>query len=71
MNHFDIRLTAQELDYVANALAQRPWQEVNNLLSNIKEQISMQQNIAASETTGYVQQQSNGHDSNVSPINPN
>lgn len=47
MTHFDIRLTTQELDYLANTLAQRPWGEVNQLLANIKGQIDTQQKLAA------------------------
>ena len=45
-NYFDIRLTAQELDIVANALAQGPWNVVNALLINIKAQVEAQQREA-------------------------
>ena len=47
MNHFDIRLTTQELDYIANTLSQRPWAEVNTLLTNLKGQIDYQQKVEA------------------------
>lgn len=64
MNYFDIRLTPQELDYVANTLAARPWSEVNALLTNIKQQIDLQQKQAADAHTGV--QQINGHDQSAS-----
>ena len=44
--NFTITLAAHELDLVANALAQRPWAEVNTLLANIKGQIDQQQTSA-------------------------
>ena len=46
MNHFDIRLTTQELDIVANALSNAPWGVVNALLINIKAQVEAQQREA-------------------------
>ena len=60
INHFDIRLTPQELDLIANVLAQRPWQEVNALLSNLKAQVDMAQKQNADPHVGV--QQINGHD---------
>ena len=45
IQHFDIRLTTQELDYIANILAQQPWAQVNTLLANIKGQIDMAQKL--------------------------
>lgn len=64
MNHFDIRLTAQELDYLANTLAQRPWQEVHALLANIKQQIDYQQKVAA------MPQQGNGEVRDAAVLHP-
>ena len=55
INHFDIRLTPQELDYIANTLAQRPWHEVNAILTNIKAQIDFQQKAAQEPLTGDLQ----------------
>jgi hypothetical protein len=52
MNHFDIRLTPQELDFIANMLAQQPWAQVNALLTNIKSQIDYQQKAALMPATG-------------------
>lgn len=49
MNHFNIRLTAQEMDYIANVLTQRPWVEVNVLLANLKQQIEQAQKEAAED----------------------
>ena len=46
IQHFDIRLTPQELDVVANALTQAPWHVVNGLLNNIKAQVDQQQREA-------------------------
>lgn len=52
INHFDIRLTPQELDIVANALANMPWGQVNALLSNIKAQVDYQQKLANEPVMG-------------------
>ena len=61
--NFNVRLTDKELDYVANVLAQRPWQEVNVLLENIKGQVDMQQKLAAMPKDNPVQEiRPNGHD---------
>lgn len=38
MREITLTLSPQELDQVCNALAQRPWVEVNNLLQKIVEQ---------------------------------
>jgi hypothetical protein len=38
-----LKLQARELDTIANALAQRPWGEVNALLVNIQQQVTQQQ----------------------------
>jgi hypothetical protein len=75
LNHFDIRLTPQELDYIAGVLMDRPHREVAVLLSNIKNQIDYQQKAASEPVMGLagdvpqhlhaVQPQrplSNGHD---------
>jgi hypothetical protein len=67
MNKIDIQLTPQEMDYIANCLAQRPWAEVNALLANLKGQIDYQQKVEAEERVGMTQP--NGYD-NVSPIQP-
>ncbi len=52
IQHFDIRFTPQELDIVANALANMPWGQVNQLLSNIKAQVDYQQKAAAEPVMG-------------------
>lgn len=52
IQHFDIRLTPQELDFIANILAQQPWAQVNALLSNIKAQVDYQQKAAAEPVMG-------------------
>ena len=52
LNHFDIRLTPQELDQIANLLAQQPWHQVNALLGNIKAQVDYQQKAAQEPLTG-------------------
>jgi hypothetical protein len=36
-------VTAQELDYIANVLAQRPYAEVQGLIANISRQVQLQQ----------------------------
>ncbi len=59
--NFTITLAAHELDIVANALAQRPWAEVNALLANIKGQIDQQQ-APVPEVQLAPQQSGNGFD---------
>ncbi len=61
MNHFDIRLTTQELDYIANLLAQQPWAQVNALLSNIKGQIDMAQKLDQMRPVGEPTQEQVQH----------
>lgn len=55
LQHFDIRLTPQELDQIANLLAQQPWHQVNALLGNIKAQVDYQQKAAAEPMSGLAQ----------------
>ena len=43
MNKLVLSLEPKELDYIAQALAARPWAEVNALLANIQQQIVSQQ----------------------------
>jgi hypothetical protein len=43
MNKISLEFTPQELDYIANVLAERPWKEANGLLSNIQQQVQSQQ----------------------------
>lgn len=63
VQHFDIRLAPQELDLIANILAQRPWHEVNAILASIKAQIDFQQKVAAEAQVPTVQARTpNGHD---------
>ena len=38
-----LEFTPQELDYIANVLAERPWKETNALMVNIQNQIQAQQ----------------------------
>lgn len=57
LNHFDIRLTPQELDIVANALAEAPWKFANPVLTNIKSQVDMQQKIDQMRPVGPQEQQ--------------
>lgn len=52
MNHFDLRLTPQELDKIANLLSQQPWFQVNDLLVNIKAQIDYQQKAEMAVRSG-------------------
>lgn len=52
VQHFDIRLTPQELDIVANALTNQPWGQVNALLLNIKAQVEYQQKAAMEPVMG-------------------
>jgi hypothetical protein len=47
MNQFTLRFTAQEVDQIANILAQRPFVEVHALLANIKQQVDQAQQIAS------------------------
>ena len=54
MNKFTIEFTAQELDYIANVLAQRPWGEVQALLANIRDQIAAQQRPEIPPVKPYV-----------------
>ena len=43
MNKISLEFTPQELDYIANVLAERPWKEANGLLTNIQQQVQQQQ----------------------------
>jgi hypothetical protein len=43
MNKLTLELTPQELDYIANVLAERPWKETNALMVNIQNQVQTQQ----------------------------
>jgi hypothetical protein len=43
VNQFTLRFTAQEVDQIANILAQRPFVEVHALLANIKQQVDQAQ----------------------------
>ena len=45
MNKISLEFTPQELDYIANVLAERPWKEANTLLSNIQNQVQAQQGV--------------------------
>jgi hypothetical protein len=47
MNQFTLHFTAQEVDQIANVLAQRPWIEVQALLANIKQQVDQARQAAA------------------------
>ena len=51
-----LQLTDQQMDYIASVLAQRPWGEVNGVLSAIQAQIKEQQHARhlpnGSETVG-------------------
>jgi len=39
-----LELEPNELDYIANALADKPWREANALMVNIQRQVQEQQN---------------------------
>ena len=43
MDLITLQLTPQQMDYIAQVLAQRPWHEVNPLLVAIQTQITRQQ----------------------------
>ena len=45
-----LTLTPQELDLTANALALRPWGEVNALMVNIQQQVQEQQHVKSIAT---------------------
>lgn len=52
IQHFDIRFTPAELDYIANVLMDRPHREVAVLLANIKSQVEYAQKAAAEPQVG-------------------
>lgn len=48
-----LRLTPQQMDYVANVLAQRPWAEANALMVEIQQQVAAQQTHSRAAPNGH------------------
>lgn len=53
MNKLTLEFTPQELDYIANVLADRPWKEANALMVNIQQQVMAQQRPQGVASNGH------------------
>jgi hypothetical protein len=47
-----LSFTAQQLDYIANALGARPWGEVHALIADIGRQVAMHSQVPAQASNG-------------------
>lgn len=53
MDRIMLALTAQQLDYIATVLAQRPWHEANPLMVEIQAQVAQQQQTPQAMPNGH------------------